>query len=70
MKRNGIQKLRLNRETLRILETSDLGAAWGGAPIDESLRFCPPPPTRNCISINVGCTQALDTCPAQTIGIG
>ncbi len=68
MKRNGIKKLRLNRETLRILETSDLGMAQGGVWID-TVRGCPVL-TDACISIKVSCTQALDTCPAQTIGIG
>lgn len=67
MKRNGIKKLRLNRETLRILETSDLGMAQGDVWID-TVRTCPIA-TGNCISINVGCTQKLDTCPEQTIGI-
>ena len=69
MRKNRIRKLSLNRESLRILDASSLGVAQGGVWI-ESLRFCPPPLTNDCVSIKVSCTQALDTCPAQTIGIG
>lgn len=68
MRRNRIRKLSLNRESLRILEASSLGAAQGGAWI-ETVRGCPIL-TSDCVSIKVSCTQALDTCPAQTIGIG
>jgi hypothetical protein len=68
VKRNRIRKLQLSRESLRILESSSLGLAQGGVWID-TVRTCPIA-TGNCISINVGCTGKLDTCPEQTIGFG
>ncbi|HEX6901023.1 MAG TPA: hypothetical protein VF789_14970 [Thermoanaerobaculia bacterium] len=68
MRKNRIRKLRLNRESLRILDALSLGTAQGGVWI-ETVRGCPIG-TGNCISVNVGCTQKLDTCPEQTIGIG
>jgi hypothetical protein len=56
-------KLKLNRETLRILEDSNLSQAGGGLLLaggDLSVPVC-----TQAISDCVSCTKRLDSCPQQ-----
>jgi hypothetical protein len=64
-------KLKLNRETLRILGDSSLQQAGGGyvLPVGGNLSV---PVCTQAISDCVSCTKRLDTCPQQppTTGTG
>ena len=64
MKNRKALKLKLNRETLRILEDSTLSQAGGGIllPVGGNLSV---PVCTQAISDCVSCTKRLDTCPQQ-----
>lgn len=63
MKNRKATKLKLNRETLRILEDSSLSQAGGGLlPVDRNLSV---PVCTQAISDCLSCTKRLDTCPQQ-----
>jgi len=55
-------KLKLNRETLRILEDSTLSQAAGGILLPQGGNLSVPVCTQ-AISDCVSCTKRLDSCP-------
>lgn len=64
MKKQIARKLHLNRETLRLLEDSNLPEAAGGLAVAAGsfIRPC-----TNVISDCYACTGRLDTCPDPTV---
>jgi hypothetical protein len=61
MKKKAAKKLSLNRETVRRLEDRSLLVAEGA--LAELGIIVPVRPKSDLISICIGCTGPLDTCP-------
>ena len=64
MKKNGLRKLRLSRETLRALADAGLGQAGGAAVAGGNLSI---PVCTRVISDCIYCTTPLDGCPDPTV---
>ncbi|HSN86639.1 MAG TPA: hypothetical protein VL025_07760 [Thermoanaerobaculia bacterium] len=69
MKRKKVKKLSLNRETLRTLEDPILARIRAGLVADQvgGQDVIKISRESNCISICLGCTTPLDTCPDPTV---
>lgn len=64
MKKNAMGKLKLNRETLRMLENEDLGEALGAAITTICTSCCTTGPTSACTN-QLQCGNSTNTCVTE-----